>query len=61
MPMTSPVERISGPSTVSTPGNRPNGSTAAFTADVRQRPVRLGPAGGTMPSRAEVAERARRP
>jgi hypothetical protein len=31
MPITSPVERISGPSTVSTPGNRPKGSTAAFT------------------------------
>src|SRR6185437_12112081 len=37
MPITSPVERISGPSTVSTPcparsRNRPNGSTASFTA-----------------------------
>ncbi len=31
MPMTSPVERISGPSTVSTPGKRLNGSTASFT------------------------------
>ena len=30
--MTSPVERISGPSTVSTPWNRPKGSTASFTA-----------------------------
>src|SRR5712691_7591272 len=36
MPMTSPVERISGPSTVSTPGNRPNGNTAAFTATCRR-------------------------
>ncbi len=37
IPITSPVERISGPSTVSTPcpagsRNRPNGSTASFTA-----------------------------
>ena len=31
MPMTSPVERISGPSSVSTPGNRLKGSTASFT------------------------------
>ena len=29
--MTSPVERISGPSTGSAPGKRANGSTAAFT------------------------------
>ena len=31
-PITSPVERISGPSTVSTPGKRANGKTASFTA-----------------------------
>ena len=31
-PMTSPVERISGPSTVSTPGKRAKGKTASFTA-----------------------------
>ena len=31
MPMTSPVERISGPSTVSTPGKRANGNTNSFT------------------------------
>ena len=31
-PMTSPVERISGPSTVSTPGKRAKGNTASFTA-----------------------------
>ena len=31
MPMTSPVERISGPSRVSTPGNRLKGSTASLT------------------------------
>src|SRR5262245_17644675 len=31
-PITSPVERISGPSTVSTSGNRSNGSTASLTA-----------------------------
>ena len=30
-PITSPVERISGPSTMSTPGNRLKGSTASFT------------------------------
>jgi hypothetical protein len=30
--MTSPVERISGPSTKSTPGNFWNGKTGAFTA-----------------------------
>ncbi|CAB4724079.1 unannotated protein [freshwater metagenome] len=32
MPMTSPVERISGPRMVSTSGNLLNGSTASFTA-----------------------------
>ena len=32
MPITSPVERISGPSTVSTPGKRAKGNTASFTA-----------------------------
>ena len=32
MPMTSPVDLISGPSTVSTPWKRPNGSTASLTA-----------------------------
>jgi hypothetical protein len=31
-PITSPVERISGPSSVSTPGKRAKGSTASFTA-----------------------------
>ena len=31
MPMTSPVERISGPRTASTPWNRPNGRTASLT------------------------------
>jgi len=30
-PITSPVERISGPSTVSTPGKRANGKTASLT------------------------------
>ena len=29
-PITSPVERISGPSTVSAPGKRRNGSTASL-------------------------------
>ena len=32
MPITSPVERISGPRMVSTPGKRANGNTASFTA-----------------------------
>ena len=31
MPITSPVDFISGPSTVSTPGNLMNGKTASFT------------------------------
>src|SRR5439155_26698476 len=31
IPMTSPVDRISGPSTVSVPGNLLNGNTASFT------------------------------
>ena len=31
MPITSPVERISGPSTMSTPVNLMNGNTASFT------------------------------
>ena len=34
MPITSPVERISGPSAVSTSGNRLNGNTASLTATV---------------------------
>ena len=33
--MPSPVDRISGPRTGSAPGNRANGSTAAFTATWR--------------------------
>ena len=32
MPITSPVDSISGPSTVSTPGKRAKGNTASFTA-----------------------------
>ncbi len=32
MPITSPVDFISGPSTVSTPGKRAKGNTASFTA-----------------------------
>src|SRR5664279_4280287 len=32
IPITSPVDFISGPSTVSTPGKRANGNTASFTA-----------------------------
>ena len=41
MPMTSPVERISGPRTVSTEGNRPKGSTASLTATWRGPPSPL--------------------
>ncbi len=32
IPITSPVDFISGPSTVSTPGKRANGNTASLTA-----------------------------
>ena len=35
MPMTSPVERISGPRMVSAPGNLANGNTLSFTAVCR--------------------------
>ena len=41
-PMTSPVERISGPSSVSTPGKRSKGSTASLTltwSSTRTRPI----------------------
>ena len=31
MPITSPVDRISGPRTISTPGNFANGNTASLT------------------------------
>jgi len=31
IPITSPVDFISGPSTTSTPGNLTNGNTASFT------------------------------
>ena len=31
IPITSPVDRISGPSTMSTPGNLANGKTLSFT------------------------------
>ena len=31
-PITSPVDRISGPKSTSTPGKRSNGNTGAFTA-----------------------------
>ena len=35
IPITSPVDRISGPSTMSTPGNFANGNTASFTETYR--------------------------
>ena len=38
--ITSPVERISGPSTGSAPGKRANGSTAAFTLTCARRAAR---------------------
>ena len=55
MPMTSPVERISGPSTESTvcPSavrNRLNGSTASFTATGESRGTREPSCSGSMPS-----------
>ena len=36
IPITSPVDFISGPSTVSTPGKRANGNTASLTADMAE-------------------------
>ena len=56
IPITSPVERISGPRTVSTPcprasRNRPNGSTASFTAiGASSGRVPPSPVAGSMPS-----------
>ncbi len=50
MPITSPVDRISGPRRVSTPGNRPKGSTASLTlthpppVGARSRPSARNPA-----------------
>ena len=57
--MTSPVERISGPSRVSTPGKRLKGRTASFTLTC----VGSGVDAGTMPSSrssASVAPTSRR-
>ena len=54
MPMTSPVERISGPSTASTSGKRLQGSTASLTA--MWSPVDLrAPAGPRSRSSSSVA------
>ena len=53
MPMTSPVERISGPSSVSTSGKRLNGSTASLIDDV----VRLRRAAASRPFGAQLGER----
>ena len=39
MPITSPVERISGPSTASEPSKRSNGSTASFTDTCSPKPM----------------------
>ena len=52
--ITSPVERISGPSTGSLPGKRANGSTAALTLHCR------GGRSGGSPSSEIVAPSARR-
>ena len=49
MPITSPVERISGPSRVSEPGKRLKGSTASFTV------WRGGTGSASSPSSARVA------
>ena len=43
MPITSPVLFISGPSTVSTPGNFRNGNTASFTEKWRGQISRVKP------------------
>src|SRR6266511_4109043 len=56
IPITSPVERISGPSTVSTPGNLPNGRTAALTATWGIR--RCAPPNASMSSARRSARRA---
>ena len=48
MPMTSPVERISGPRMVSTPGSFANGNTDSFTATC------VGTISSVMPSSASV-------
>jgi hypothetical protein len=55
MPMTSPVERISGPSTESTTSpsgvrNRLNGSTASFTATGESIGTREPSISGSLPS-----------
>ena len=53
-PMTSPVERISGPSRISTPGKRANGNTASLTAVCGG----LGPASGKLFSLSPAITRA---
>ena len=66
-PMTSPVERISGPSTVSTTmpsavRNRLNGSTASLTASGAPRSQRAAVALGRQHALgAQVGDRSRRP
>ncbi len=49
-PMTSPVERISGPSRVSTPGKRSKGSTASFTLTWSSTGTRPMTSAGSRPS-----------
>jgi hypothetical protein len=55
IPITSPVERISGPSSASTPRNRSKGSTASFTAMCAGRGPAIASSAGTSPSSRSVA------
>ena len=56
-PMTSPVERISGPRRVSTPGKRSKGSTASFTLTWSSTGTRPTTSGRSRPSRAQLGQR----
>ena len=53
--MTSPVERISGPSTVSTPGKRANGNTASLTPTWPSSPALAGKAESASPAISRAA------
>ena len=55
MPITSPVERISGPSTASEPSKRSNGSTASLTETWSPKP-----SPSRLARQVEVGDRARR-
>ena len=56
-PITSPVERISGPSRVSTPGKRSKGSTASFTLTWSSTGTRPTTSARSRPSVAQVGQR----